>query len=259
MFASDRLHITVFTARRALNHFYREEGLSMGNTNVLINILVADDEIRIRKLLADFLRKEGYTVLQAADGAEAVEVFTKNKVHLVILDVMMPKMDGWEALTQIRKISDVPVIMLTAKTEEYYQLNSFRLGVDDYVPKPFSPGVLMARVNALLRRSGAVNNAVKTFGGLTIDDAARKVTLDGRTLELTPKEYDLLSFFTSNAGIALSREQILNSVWSFDYYGDLRTVDTHVKQLRAKLGDYGVRIATVRGIGYRFEVEKEGQ
>jgi len=222
-----------------------------------INILIADDEVRIRKLLADFLRKDGYMVVEANDGEEALEKFSSNKIHLIILDVMMPKMDGWEALTQIRKISSVPVIMLTAKTEEYYQLNSFRLGVDDYVPKPFSPGVLMARVTALLRRSGAINNSKKVFGELVIDDAARKVTLNGETIDLTPKEYDMLNFLASNSGIALSREQILNSVWSFDYFGDLRTVDTHIKQLRSKLGAYADKICTVRGIGYRFEVEKD--
>jgi len=222
-----------------------------------INILIADDEVRIRKLLADFLRKDGYMVVEANDGEEALEKFSSNKIHLIVLDVMMPKMDGWEALTQIRKISSVPVIMLTAKTEEYYQLNSFRLGVDDYVPKPFSPGVLMARVTALLRRSGAINNSKKVFGSLVIDDAARKVTLESETIELTPKEYDMLNFLASNSGIALSREQILNSVWSFDYFGDLRTVDTHIKQLRSKLGKYADNICTVRGIGYRFEVDKE--
>lgn len=222
-----------------------------------INILVADDEPRIRKLLFDFLRKEGYQMIEAADGEEAIEKFTSNRVHLVILDVMMPKMDGWETLSQIRKLSNVPVIMLTAKTEEHYQLNSFRLGVDDYVPKPFSPGVLMARVAALLRRSGVLNNSRKVYGKLVIDDAARKVTLDGVTVELTPKEYDMLNFLTSNAGIALSREQILNSVWNFDYFGDLRTVDTHVKQLRSKLGEFGDMICTVRGIGYRFESETD--
>ncbi|HOP11893.1 MAG TPA: response regulator transcription factor [Oscillospiraceae bacterium] len=222
-----------------------------------INILIADDEVRIRKLLADFLRKDGYMVVEANDGEEALEKFSSNKIHLIILDVMMPKMDGWEALTQIRKISSVPVIMLTAKTEEYYQLNSFRLGVDDYVPKPFSPGVLMARVTALLRRSGAINNSKKVFGLLVIDDAARKVTLEGEAIDLTPKEYDMLNFLASNSGIALSREQILNSVWSFDYFGDLRTVDTHIKQLRSKLGSYADKICTVRGIGYRFEVEKD--
>lgn len=222
-----------------------------------INILIADDEVRIRKLLADFLRKDGYMVVEANDGEEALEKFSSNKIHLIILDVMMPKMDGWEALTQIRKISSVPVIMLTAKTEEYYQLNSFRLGVDDYVPKPFSPGVLMARVTALLRRSGAINNSKKVFGALVIDDAARKVTLNGEAIDLTPKEYDMLNFLASNSGIALSREQILNSVWSFDYFGDLRTVDTHIKQLRSKLGDFADKICTVRGIGYRFEVDKD--
>lgn len=221
-----------------------------------VNILIADDEIRIRKLLSDFLRKEGYIVLEANDGEEALEHFTSNKVHLVILDVMMPKMDGWETLTQIRKLSSVPVIMLTAKTEEYYQLNSFRLGVDDYVQKPFSPGVLMARVSALLRRSGVLNTSKKVFGDLVIDDAARKVTLEGEAVDLTPKEFDMLNFLASNTGIALSREQILNSVWNFDYFGDLRTVDTHIKQLRSKLGKYADNICTVRGIGYRFEVER---
>lgn len=219
-----------------------------------INILVADDEIRIRKLLSDFLKKEGYSVIEAENGEEALEKFASNKIHLVILDVMMPKMDGWETLTQIRKLSTLPVIMLTAKGEEYYQLNSFRLGVDDYVQKPFSPGVLMARISALLRRSGNIKGAEKHYGELVIDDAARKVTLQGAMLELTPKEYELLSFLTSNSGIALSREQILNSVWSYDYFGDLRTVDTHVKQLRSKLGSYCDSIYTVRGIGYRFEV-----
>ena len=218
-----------------------------------INVMIADDEVRIRKLLSDFLHKEGYNVIEAGDGEEAIEKFTSNKIHLIILDVMMPRMDGWETLSQIRELSSVPVIMLTAKTEEHHQLNSFRLGVDDYVPKPFSPGVLMARVAALLRRSGMLNNSKKVYGKLVIDDAARKVTLNGTTVELTPKEYDMLSFLTSNAGIALSREQILNSVWNFDYFGDLRTVDTHVKQLRSKLGDYGDLICTVRGIGYRFE------
>ena len=223
-------------------------------------IYSVEDDQGIRDLVLYALRQSGYEAEGFAEGQAFQQALAERVPDLVLMDQMLPGVDGDTLLLQMRadpRTAHVPVIMLTAKTEEYYQLNSFRLGVDDYVPKPFSPGVLMARVSALLRRSGVLSNTKKNFGDLVIDDAARKVTLHGEKVDLTPKEYDMLNFLASNSGIALSREQILNSVWSFDYFGDLRTVDTHIKQLRSKLGDYADKICTVRGIGYRFEVEKD--
>jgi two-component system, OmpR family, response regulator ResD len=222
-----------------------------------INILIADDEERIRKILSDFLNNQGYSIIEATDGSEAINKFSEysSKIQLVILDVLMPKADGWQVLTEIRKLSEVPVMMLTAKGEEADQLIGFRLGADDYVHKPFSPSILVARVQSLLKRSGAIKAEKKTLGSILIDEMSHKVYVDDNLIELTPKEYDLLMYFAENNNMALSRERILNSVWNYDYFGDLRTVDTHVKQLRAKLKDKGDYIQTVRGIGYRFEVK----
>lgn len=221
-----------------------------------IKILVADDEERMRKLVGDFLKRKGYTVLEAADGAEALDLFFKVKgIHLVILDVMMPKVDGWGVLKELRQYSEVPVIMLTAKTEEGDELTGFRLGADDYVPKPFSPRVLMARVDALLKRYNVVSQETITAGGITVDKNAHTVLIDGSPVDLSFKEFELLTYFMENQGIALSREKILNNVWNYDYFGDARTIDTHVKKLRSKLGAKGEYIHTVWSIGYKFEVE----
>lgn len=223
-----------------------------------IKILIADDEERIRKLVSDFLKKQGYSIVEARDGEEAIEKFSAeaSEINLVILDVLMPKADGWQVLNELRKITEVPIIMLTAKGEEADQLIGFRLGADDYVHKPFSPSVLVARVQALLKRAHALKGVIRTFGGILIDETSHKVYVDREIIELTPKEYDLLMYLVDNNSIALSREKILNSVWNYDYFGDLRTVDTHIKQLRAKLRDKGDYIQTVRGIGYRFEVKR---
>lgn len=220
-----------------------------------LRILVADDEDRIRKLVGDFLTRAGYDVIEAADGGEAVKKAMDTPApDLVILDVMMPVMDGWAVLSEIRAKSSIPVILLTAKGTENDQLSGFRLGADDYITKPFSPSLLVARVEALLKRGGKVNSK-RTCGDITIDEAAHVAYVGGTPLELTPKEYNLLLYFIENKGIALSREKILNGVWNYDYFGDLRTVDTHVKQLRSKLGETGNRIVTVRGVGYRLEVK----
>jgi len=223
-----------------------------------INVLVADDEFRIRKLLADFLVREGYKVLEAEDGEKAIDLLfdSKTKVDLVILDVMMPKYDGWFVLERIREFSTVPVIMLTARSDEYDQLKGFKLGADDYVTKPFSPSVLMARINKILKRE---KNEVEeiTFGAIRMSLASREVFVADQKTDLTPKEFELLKYFISNKGIALSRDKILNAVWNYDYYGDLRTVDTHIKQLRSKLGPASGYISTVRSIGYRLDIENE--
>jgi len=223
-----------------------------------INVLVADDEFRIRKLLVEFLHREGYKVLEAEDGEQAIDAIfeTKTKIDLVILDVMMPKYDGWFVLERIREFSTVPVIMLTARSDEYDQLKGFKLGADDYVTKPFSPSVLMARIAKILKKEKTEVDELE-FGVIRMSLSARETFVAGKKIELTPKEFELLKFFIDNKGIALSRDKILNAVWNYDYFGDLRTVDTHIKQLRAKLGDAAVYIATVRSIGYRLDLEHE--
>lgn len=216
-------------------------------------ILMADDELRMRRLVGDFLKREGYLLIEAADGQEALDLFQENSdIELVILDVMMPKYDGWTVCREIRKNSQVPVIMLTARGEEADELFGFDLGADEYIAKPFSLRILAARVQALLRRSGGTKD-VKSFGGLEIDDNGRYVYVDGERVDMSPKEYELLLYFAEHPGRALSREQILNAVWNYDYFGDVRTVDTHIKKLRLKLGEKGEWIQTVRGLGYRFE------
>ena len=220
-----------------------------------LKILVVDDEARMRKLVKDFLVNKGFSVIEAADGEEAVDVFFAQKdIALVILDVMMPKMDGWEVLKTIRKYSQVPVIMLTARGEERDELQGFALGGDEYISKPFSPKILVARVDAILRRSNAAASEVLDVGGIRIDKAAHQVTIDGKEIELSYKEFELLTYFVENQGIALSREKILNNVWNYDYFGDARTIDTHVKKLRSKLGAKGEFIKTIWGMGYKFEV-----
>ncbi len=220
-----------------------------------IKILVADDEARMRKLVNDFLSKKGYSIIEASDGAEAVDIFFDTKdIALVITDVMMPKMDGWQVLKEIREYSKVPVIMLTAKGEERDELQGFDLGADEYISKPFSPKILVARVEALLRRSNAANGEEKIeINGIVLDQAAHSVTIDGKNVELSFKEFELLLYFMSNKGIALSREKILNNVWNYDYFGDARTIDTHVKKLRSKMGEKGDCIKTIWGMGYKFE------
>ena len=224
----------------------------------MIKILVVDDESRMRKLVKDFLGREGYQVLEAGDGLEAMEAFYAEKdIALIILDVMMPKMDGWEVCREIRKNSKVPIIMLTARSDERDELLGFDLGVDEYISKPFSPKILVARVEAILRRTGQNNpEDVISAGGIVIDKAAHLATVDGKPMELSFKEFELLTYFLENQGIALSREKILNSVWNYDYFGDARTIDTHVKKLRSKMGDKGEYIKTVWGMGYKFEVDE---
>lgn len=218
-------------------------------------ILVVDDESRMRKLVKDFLVRHEFEVLEAGDGEEAVDLFFQQKdIALIILDVMMPKMDGWEVCRTIRKHSSVPIIMLTAKSEERDELLGFELGVDEYISKPFSPKILVARVEAILRRSGGLSADVLSAGGITLDKAARYVTVDGERVELSFKEFELLEYFMENQGIALSREKILNNVWNYDYFGEARTIDTHVKKLRSKMGDKGKYIETIWGMGYKFEV-----
>ena len=222
-----------------------------------LKILVVDDESRMRKLVKDFLSKKNFQVLEAGDGEEAMDIFYKEKdIALVILDVMMPKMDGWEVCREIRKDSKVPIIMLTARSDERDELLGFDLGVDEYISKPFSPKILVARVNAILRRTlGSTGGDVIEAGGIVIDKAAHIVKIDGEAVELSYKEFELLSYFVENQGIALSREKILNNVWNYDYFGDARTIDTHVKKLRSKLGDKGEYIRTIWGMGYKFEID----
>lgn len=221
-----------------------------------LKILVVDDESRMRKLVRDFLVKSNYTVLEAEDGAQAVEIFfAQNDIALIILDVMMPKMDGWQVCKEIRECSKVPIIMLTAKSDERDELQGFELGVDEYISKPFSPKILVARVEAILRRTGQTGTEeILEEEGIRIDKAAHSVTVDGEPVELSYKEFELLTYFLENKGIALSREKILNSVWNYDYFGDARTIDTHVKKLRSKLGSKGELIKTIWGMGYKFEV-----
>ena len=223
-----------------------------------LKILVVDDESRMRKLVKDFLTKKNFQVLEAGNGEEAMDIFYEEKdIALIILDVMMPKMDGWEVCREIRKNSKVPIIMLTARSDERDELLGFDLGVDEYISKPFSPKILVARVEAILRRTGQNNpEDVISAGGIVIDKAAHLATVDGKPMELSFKEFELLTYFLENQGIALSREKILNSVWNYDYFGDASTIDTHVKKLRSKMGDKGEYIKTVWGMGYKFEVDE---
>lgn len=223
-----------------------------------LKILVVDDESRMRKLVKDFLTRAGYQVLEAQDGEEAVDTFYSTKgINLLVLDVMMPKMDGWEVVKEIRKVSKVPIIMLTAKDQEQDELLGFELGVDEYISKPFSPKILVARVEAILRRSNNLSTGeIRKAGGIELDIAAHEVRIDGKEITLSFKEFELLNYFVMNQGVALSREKILNNVWNYDYFGDARTIDTHVKKLRAKLGDKGNYIKTIWGMGYKFEVEE---
>ena len=221
-----------------------------------IKVLMVDDESRMRKLVNDFLSRKNYEVIEACDGEEAIDKFYADKdIALVILDVMMPKMDGWEVCREIRKNSSVPIIMLTAKSEENDERNGFECGADEYISKPFSPKILTARVDALVRRTYQIDNSeIIEIGGIEIDKAAHIVRIDGNEIELSYKEFELLTYFVENKGIALSREKILNNVWNYDYFGDARTIDTHVKKLRKKMGEKGDYIRTIWGMGYKFEV-----
>ncbi len=218
-------------------------------------ILVVDDESRMRKLVHDFLAKSNYEVIEAENGEEAVDLFFEQKdIEMIILDVMMPKMDGWQVCKEIRQYSTVPIIMLTAKSDERDELLGFELGVDEYISKPFSPKILVARVEAILRRAGTVATETTEIGGIMLDKSAHQVYVDGQPIELSVKEFELLAYFIDNKGMALSRERILNNVWNYDYFGDARTIDTHVKKLRSKIGEKGDYIKTIWGLGYKFEV-----
>lgn len=220
-----------------------------------IKVLVVDDESRMRKLVKDFLTRQNYHVIEAEDGEQAVDIFFENKdISLIILDVMMPKMDGWQTCKEIRQYSKVPIIMLTAKSDERDELQGFDLGVDEYISKPFSPKILVARVNAILRRSNAIGEELIEVGGIVLNQSAHEVEIDGEKIELSIKEFELLTYFVMNQGVALSRERILNNVWNYDYFGDARTIDTHVKKLRSKMGEKGEFIKTIWGMGYKFEV-----
>ena len=221
-------------------------------------ILVVDDESRMRKLLKDFLSAKGYQILEAEDGEKAIEVFeeNRNKIKLILLDVMMPKLDGWSVLRKIRQDSNVPVIMLTARGEEQDELFGFELGVDEYISKPFSPQILVARVEVILKRVYGDIKEVKDYDGITIDQEGRTVKVDGKPIDLSLREYELLKYLLDNENIALSRDKILNNVWNYDYYGDSRTIDSHIKKIRHKLGKKGKYIETIRGIGYKFEIKK---
>ena len=222
-----------------------------------LKVLVVDDEARMRKLVKDFLSVKGFAVIEAEDGEQAVDVFFQQKdISLIILDVMMPKMDGWEVCRTIRQYSRVPIIMLTARGEERDELQGFKLGVDEYISKPFSPKILVARVEAILRRSNTPVTEAREVGGICIDNNALHVTIFGKPLDLSYKEFELLTYFVENQGIALSREKILNNVWNYDYFGDARTIDTHVKKLRSKMGEKGNYIKTIWGMGYKFEVDE---
>lgn len=219
-----------------------------------IKILVVDDESRMRKLVHDFLAKQGFAVLEAENGEEAVDLFFSDKnISLIILDVMMPKMDGWQVCREIRQYSQVPIIMLTAKSDERDELLGFELGVDEYISKPFSPKILVARVEAILRRANATQEEAMEIGGIVLDKSAHSVKIDGQAIDLSVKEFELLEYFLTNKGVALSREKILNNVWNYDYFGDARTIDTHVKKLRSKMGEKGDYIKTIWGMGYKFE------
>ena len=221
-------------------------------------ILVVDDESRIRKLLRDFFTAKGYQILEAEDGEKAIEVFeeNRNKIKLILLDVMMPKLDGWSVLRKIRQESNLPVIMLTARGEEQDELFGFELGVDEYISKPFSPKILVARIQAILKRINGDKKTIRNYDGIVIDEEGRTVTVDGKKIDLSLREYELLKYLLDNEKIALSRDKILNNVWNYDYYGDSRTIDSHIKKIRHKLGKKGKYIETIRGIGYKFEVKK---
>lgn len=220
-------------------------------------ILIVDDEARMRKLIKDFLVVKNYKILEAKDGEEALDVFEENKekIHLVLLDVMMPKVDGWTVLRKIRSDSKVPVIMLTARGEEQDELFGFELGVDEYVSKPFSPKILVARIEAILKRINGEKSQIRDYDGIVIDEVGRTVTVDGKEIELSLREYELLKYLLDNEKVALSRDKILNNVWNYDYYGDSRTIDSHIKKIRHKLGKKGKYIETIRGIGYKFEIK----
>ena len=222
-------------------------------------ILIVDDESRMRKLIKDFLTAKGYSILEAEDGEKALEVFeeNKNKINLILLDVMMPKLDGWSVLRQIRQESKIPIVMLTARGEEQDELFGFELGVDEYISKPFSPKILVARVEAILKRTNQKAKEIKTYDGIEIDKEGRTVKVDGKQVELSLREYELLTYLVDNENIALSRDKILNNVWNYDYYGDSRTIDSHIKKIRHKLGKKGKYIKTMRGIGYKFEINSE--
>ena len=221
-----------------------------------LKILVVDDEARMRKLVKDFLVKSNYDVIEAEDGSQALDIFFEQKdIALIILDVMMPKMDGWEVCREVRQYSKVPIIMLTAKSDERDELQGFQLGVDEYISKPFSPKILVARVEAILRRTNQLDEEeILEAGGIVLNKSAHSVTIDSKDVELSYKEFELLTYFLENRGIALSREKILNNVWNYDYFGDARTIDTHVKKLRSKMGEKGDLIKTIWGMGYKFEV-----
>ena len=222
-----------------------------------ITVLVVDDESRMRKLIKDFLAQKGYSILEAENGEEALKVFVENQnqINLILLDVMMPKLDGWSVLRQIRQTSRIPIIMLTARGEEQDELFGFELGVDEYISKPFSPKILVARVEAILKRTMGDKNEIKDYGGITIDPEGRTVKVDGKTVEMSLREYELLKYLVDNENIALSRDKILNNVWNYDYYGDSRTIDSHIKKIRHKLGKKGKYIETMRGVGYKFEIK----
>ncbi len=222
-----------------------------------VTVLVVDDETRMRKLISDFLKQKEFSVIEAEDGEKALEIFeeNKNKIGLILLDVMMPKLDGWSVLRQIRQTSKVPIIMLTARGEEQDELFGFELGVDEYISKPFSPKILVARVEAILKRTRENELDIKDYGGITIDADGRTVKVDGKNIEMSLREYELLKYLLDNEGIALSRDKILNNVWNYDYYGDSRTIDSHIKKIRHKLGKKGKYIETMRGVGYKFEVK----
>ena len=222
-----------------------------------VTILVVDDESRMRKLIKDFLMQKGYSILEAGDGEEALKTFeeNQNKIGLILLDVMMPKLDGWSVLRQIRQTSKVPIVMLTARGEEQDELFGFELGVDEYISKPVSPKILVARVEAILKRTMANKKNVQECGGITIDPDGRTVKIDGKQVEMSLREYELLKYLVDNQGIALSRDKILNNVWNYDYYGDSRTIDSHIKKIRHKLGKKGKYIQTMRGVGYKFEIK----
>ena len=225
-----------------------------------ITVLIVDDESRMRKLIKDFLMQKNYKILEAEDGEEALRIFQENeeKISVILLDVMMPKLDGWSVLRQIRQTSKVPIIMLTARGEEQDELFGFELGVDEYISKPFSPKILVARVEAILKRTMGDKTEVKNYDGIVIDPEGRTVKVDGKQIEMSLREYELLKYLVDNEGIALSRDKILNNVWNYDYYGDSRTIDSHIKKIRHKLGKKGKYIETMRGVGYKFEIKPNG-
>ncbi len=223
-----------------------------------LTVLVVDDEARMRKLIKDFLAQKDFNILEAEDGEKALKVYNdnKNKINLILLDVMMPKLDGWSVLRQIRQENKaLPIIMLTARSEEQDELFGFELGVDEYIAKPFSPKILVARVEAILKRTTSKTKEIKDYDGIVIDNEGRTVTVDGKLVELSFREYELLKYLLENENIALSRDKILNTVWNYDYYGDSRTIDSHIKKIRHKLGKKGKHIQTIRGIGYKFEIK----